>query len=142
MTWESSGKSKEAKFFKKIDYLSFCALLFSQNWANFQKPPKMGIFWLCFGHFWRLFSFGWKVGTKPTKVNSLKKFASFDAPLDPQVARLVEWNESGVKKTLCAKWPASPLINPIKERLESLKKVLHSHVTQRNKKLYVFTIQK
>ena len=35
---------------------------------------------------------------KPRKVNFLKNFASFDAPLDPQVARLVEWNESGVKK--------------------------------------------
>ena len=30
--------------------------------------------------------------------NSLMNFASVDAQLDPQVARLVEWNESGVKK--------------------------------------------
>ena len=28
-------------------------------------------------------------------------FASLDAQLDPQVTRLVEWNESGVKNPLC-----------------------------------------
>ena len=35
---------------------------------------------------------------KPRKSNSLMNFASLDPQLDPQVARLVEWNESGVKK--------------------------------------------
>ena len=35
---------------------------------------------------------------KPRKLNSLMNFASLDPQLDPQVARLVEWNESGVKK--------------------------------------------
>jgi len=39
---------------------------------------------------------------KPRKSNSLKNFASLDPQLDPQVARLVEWNESGVKKPCVA----------------------------------------
>ena len=35
---------------------------------------------------------------KPRKSNSLMNFASLGAQLDPQLAKLVEWNESGVKK--------------------------------------------
>ena len=35
---------------------------------------------------------------KPRNSNSLINFASLDAQFDPQVARLVKWNESGVKK--------------------------------------------
>ena len=35
---------------------------------------------------------------KPRKSNSLMNFSSLDAQLDPLVTRLVEWNESGVKK--------------------------------------------
>ena len=39
---------------------------------------------------------------KPRKSSSFMKFASSDAQLDPLVVRLVEWNESGGPKTLCA----------------------------------------
>ena len=35
---------------------------------------------------------------KPRKLNSLKNFAVLDTLLDPQVARLVEWIKSWVKK--------------------------------------------
>ena len=35
---------------------------------------------------------------KPRKSNSLINFASIDTQFDPQVTRLVEWNESWVKK--------------------------------------------
>ena len=35
---------------------------------------------------------------KPRKSNSLMNLTSLDTQLDPQVRKLVEWNESGVKK--------------------------------------------
>ena len=48
---------------------------------------------------------------KPRKLNSLMNFASLDTQLDPQVARLVEWNESGVKKPCVQENPL--LVGPL-----------------------------
>ena len=50
---------------------------------------------------------------KPRKSNSLMSFASLDTQLDPQVAILAEWNESGVKNLL---WRAIPLANQIHQK--------------------------
>ena len=48
---------------------------------------------------------------KPRKLNSLVNFASLDTQLDPQLTRLVEWNESGVKKPSVLWYPIRDLEN-------------------------------
>ena len=47
---------------------------------------------------------------KPRKLNSLMNFASLDAQLDPQVARLVKGNKSWVKNPV---WSAVAFDNHI-----------------------------
>ena len=88
-TWGSSGASKETKFFQEQTFfiLKFCALLFSQN----SKMSKTELRNVHFGQFFKVCSsLAEKQRTKQKIVNSLNSFASFDASLDPQVARLVE----------------------------------------------------
>ena len=65
---------------------------------------------------------------KPRKSNSLMNFASLDTQLDPQLARLVEWNESGVKK------PSVHMTHPVycatHNQIFSLLGLFHIHFCQ------------
>ena len=63
-----------------------------------KKYPKMALFSSNLEIFEDCSILAEKQRLKPRKLNSLMNFASLDAQLDPKVARLAEWNESGVKK--------------------------------------------
>ena len=82
-TWGSSGASKEAKFFKELTFCGFvCYFL-----AKIEQSSKMSKTELKNAHlgwFLKVFSIlAEKQSTKRRIVNSLKNFASFDAPLAP-----------------------------------------------------------
>ena len=89
-TWGSSRASKEAKFFKELTFLGFVCY-FSAKIEQSSKMSKTELKNAHLGWFFKVYSIlAEKQRTKQKIVNSLKNFASFDAPLGPQVARLVE----------------------------------------------------
>ena len=101
--------SKEAKFIKDFDFLGFSRCFSLSIEQTSKNQPKMTQFGWILDVFEDFPLLAEKQPLKPRKLNSLMNFASLDAQLDPQVARLVEWNESGVKKpcvTLPYVWPS------------------------------------
>ena len=101
--WGSSWVSKEAKFIKEFDFLGFSHCFSVKIEQNSKIHPKMiqdGWILDVFEDFSILAE---KQRLKPKKSNSLMNFASLDSQLDLQVARLVEWNGSGVKKPWVAR---------------------------------------
>ena len=93
-TWGSSLVSKEAKFNKEFDFLNFSGC-FSARIEQSSKTSKMQPNCVIFGWFFEVCSIlTEKQRLKARKSKSLMNFASCLT----QLARLVEWNESGVKK--------------------------------------------
>ena len=75
----------------------FGALFFSQNYTNFEKPPKNGVFGSILDIFEDFLVLTEKQRTKPKNSSSLKFSASSDTQFAPKDARLVERNDSGGK---------------------------------------------
>ena len=97
-TWGSSWVSKQAKFIKEFDFLGF-SCCFSSKIGKSSKASKIQPNCVILKWFFEVCSIlSEKQQLKPRKSNSLINFASLDAQFDHQVARLVEWNESEVKK--------------------------------------------
>ena len=97
-TWGSSWASKEAKSIKEFNFLGF-SCCFSARIEQSSRMSKIQPNCVILGWFFEFCSIlSEKQRLKPRKSNSLSNFASLDAHLDLQIARLVEWNESGVKK--------------------------------------------
>ena len=90
--------SKEAKFIKDFDFLGFSRCFSLSIEQTSKNHPKMTQFGWILDVFEDCSILAEKQRLKPRKLNSLMNFASLDTQLDPQVARLAEWNESGVKK--------------------------------------------
>ena len=97
-TWGSNWASKEAKFIKEFNFLGFSRCFSAKIKQTSKKHPKMAQFGWILDVFEDYLILAEKQRLKPRKSNSLINFASLDAQFDPQVTRLVEWNESGVKK--------------------------------------------
>ena len=89
-TQGSSGASKEAKFFKELIFLGFMHYFL----AKIEQSSKLSKTELKNAHlewFFEVYSIlAEKQRMKQRIVNALKNFTSINAPLDPQVARLVE----------------------------------------------------
>ena len=100
-TWGSSWVSIEAKFIKNFHFLGFRLCLSLRIEQTSKNHPKMTQFGWILDVFEDFSILAEKQRLKPRKSNSLMNFASLDAQLDPQLARLEEWNESGVKNPLC-----------------------------------------
>ena len=110
--WGSSWGSKEAKFREKFDFLDFSRCFSARIEQTSKNHLKMTRFSWILNVFEDFCFLAEKQRLKLRKLNSLMNFPSLDPQLDPQVTRLVEWNESGVKKPcvqifdwLCASWP-------------------------------------
>ena len=86
-----SGKLQGTQIFR------FEPLFFSQNWTNFEKPPKNGSFWLNFGRFWRFFNSDWKTAAQTLKFEFLEGFHFFWHPAWPHGHESKWWNDSGGK---------------------------------------------
>ena len=89
-TWGSNWVSKEAKFIKEFDFLGF-SRCFSARIEKSSKTSKIQPNCVILRRFFEVCSIlTEKQRLKPRKSNSLMNFASIDAQLDLQVARLVE----------------------------------------------------
>ena len=96
--WGSSVLSKEAKFFKKFEFIGFIRCFSVRIEYISKNHPKITQFGWILDVFENCSILAEKQRLKLKKLNSLMNFASLGAQLDPQLARLVEWNESGVQK--------------------------------------------
>ena len=90
----SSRVSNEAKKLNGTWIFGFEPLLFSHSWINFEKPSQKLHFLTYFWMFWKIIQFWLKSsGWNQKKMSSLMIFASFDTPLDPRSATLMDWND-------------------------------------------------
>ena len=89
-SWGSSWASKEAKFLKEFDFLGF-SHCFSAIIEKTSEMSKIEPNCVILGWFFEVYSIlTEKQQLKPRKSNPLMNFASLDALLDPQVARLMD----------------------------------------------------
>ena len=91
----SSGVSNEAKTYKELSLFDFSCCFPVIIERTLKNRPRNGIFWHILDVFEDYSILAEKQRLKPKKLCSLKIFASFDTPLDPRRAKVMECNDLG-----------------------------------------------